>query len=76
MSNGQSTYFVRRQHDGVRMSRDGKSDSEWIDMENAIFFANRCVAGSMNTESYEVVRTKDDIIVAIVNEDHSVGLST
>lgn len=65
----QSTYYVRRQHDGARM-RDNrmsvKEPSEWMDMDNAIFFANRCVVGSQNTAAYEVVRTKDDIVVAIV----------
>ncbi len=63
----QSLYFVRRQHDGVKMQ------GEFVDMDNAIFHANRCVAGSSNTAAYEIVRTKDNIIIAIVESDHSVG---
>lgn len=69
----QSTYYVRRQHDGAIMSKVQGEKTDFLDMDNAIFFANKCVISSNNTTSYEIVRTKDNIIVAIVNEDHSVG---
>lgn len=65
----QSEYYVRRHHDSVRMDKD------FVSLDMAIFYANRCVVGSNNTASYEIVRIKDHKVVTIVNNDHSVGFS-